>query len=454
MIRTRKRKWGIMVARFMVLCMLLIPTGKGVAEEDHSMPTAEDTLFPTVEELTQGKVKVGDTITKENVDLVKDLVAVGAYESVKRGSEINIVKNYPPGKFTPPWYREATEENHKKYGNPVFNENLAAYTKDGKPWPGGMLFPRPSNVTEIILNAKYGTQVDDEYTPTIQGLVDKEGKLYKKTLTFGSVVWCNMRTQVPPLGSWPGHEKEYRRFLTAITSPRDNRGLGQIIIRYWDEVENPDEGFVYLPAFKRCIRVSATTYQDQMAGGDATYGEIEGFFEPFSYWDFKLIETKPMLVSLPASAKPAVSSDGELDPAQFVGGAKHIRGHYGVALRHVVECTPRINHIYGRKVLYVFTAADWPLMGPFSGFEDYDRAGELWKGYVTNRLLCPYKGQNWNQQIVSVAYDFQSGHSTLEGPTSAYKVNLGPDAPHDPERGSVKQDPTNFTLQTLIATGR
>ena len=87
---------------------------------------------------------------------------------------------------------------------------------------------------------------------------------------------CTGRKLVPPLGVTPGYESpyEFRNAMEVFTTPRDLKGLGQWTIRYYDDVKNPDQGFMYLPAFRRCIRISATTWQDNVGGGDLTYGDI------------------------------------------------------------------------------------------------------------------------------------------------------------------------------------
>ena len=53
--------------------------------------------------------------------------------------------------------------------------------------------------------------------------------------------------------------------------------MGQYAVRYYDSVKTYDAGFTYLPAFKRTIRTSATTWQDNIGGSDTIYGDGEGF---------------------------------------------------------------------------------------------------------------------------------------------------------------------------------
>jgi hypothetical protein len=69
---------------------------------------------PSIEDLTKGKVKIGDTIDKNNVDLVKEYLSVGVHEMVKRGMVLRMGSQIPPEQFNPKFFREATERNKGK----------------------------------------------------------------------------------------------------------------------------------------------------------------------------------------------------------------------------------------------------------------------------------------------------------------------------------------------------
>ena len=108
------------------------------------IPSIEDVVagkasLPTIEDLTDGKVKNTDLIDKNNVDLVKEYVTAGIYESVKRGMVLRIGTQLPPDQLNPKSFREATERNR---GKAVMNENGAVYyEKIGT--SGRVVFPFP-----------------------------------------------------------------------------------------------------------------------------------------------------------------------------------------------------------------------------------------------------------------------------------------------------------------------
>jgi hypothetical protein len=58
---------------------------------------------------------------------------VSVYELVKQGMVLEMGKNVAPWATVPKWFREVTKKNHEQYGNPVVNEGMVIWTKDGKP---------------------------------------------------------------------------------------------------------------------------------------------------------------------------------------------------------------------------------------------------------------------------------------------------------------------------------
>ena len=97
---------------------------------------------PTIESVTDGKVKPGMEITKDNLDLIytgnpeTDLILEETAERVRRGMVIEIARRRPL--MTPSWFDEATERNRGKAKLDAAG-NLT--TIDEGIWPGGIPFP-------------------------------------------------------------------------------------------------------------------------------------------------------------------------------------------------------------------------------------------------------------------------------------------------------------------------
>ena len=300
---------------FTIICFLLFPVREGLSWKASPAP-------PSIEELTNGKVKIGDLVTKENVELVKEYLPPGMYEIVLRGAVLEMAENPGPQKMIPKYYLDATDKSHELKGNPVIDENIVIYTQDGEIWPGGLPFTKPENVKEVVANMKYGKGLEELYFYQTTLFVNKAGKAYKTQRMEGDFAWVTGRINRPPLGIVPGLPNQFKRELPLITHPLDLKGLGQLGVRYWDDAKYPDKGFAYLPAFKRVIRVSATTWQDNIGGSDFTWGDPWGIREPLAYWSFKGGETKLLLAPVQNGEQPITTPEGDVHWRKFDEGKK------------------------------------------------------------------------------------------------------------------------------------
>ena len=102
-----------------IVCLLLFPMSGNLG--------GEEAAAPTIEELTGGALTVGDLVTSENVELVKDYLTLSVYELVKQGMVLELGKNCAPWEIVPRFFREATERIHREYGEPVVDENILLY---------------------------------------------------------------------------------------------------------------------------------------------------------------------------------------------------------------------------------------------------------------------------------------------------------------------------------------
>ena len=290
----REKRRTVMVG-ILLVCLLVLFVGKGMGTELTLPP-----MPPTIEELTDGKVKIGDLITKDNADPVKDYIPTSVYESLNRGMVLKMGTNLPPEKLNPRTYLEISEKNK---GKAVIDDHGVVRYEDGSAWPGGMPFIEPKTGLEVMGYVKFGHAYDNFDTFNNFLYVNKEGKDYKTALVTVMRYYVEGRLKVPPLGGVPGMELYHQRFLNVFHTPLELKGLGTFEINHVDDFDNYDMGFLYLPSFKRVIRVSARTFQDNIAGSDFTYGDPEGLREPYGSWNFKLVEKKPMLVPEPVREK-------------------------------------------------------------------------------------------------------------------------------------------------------
>src|SRR5882762_2457205 len=104
-----------------------------------------------IEAYTKGKIKPGDVVTADNVDVVKDLLDPIAYRQVKEmGRRINIVESTTDvTRFFPHNYLEATLKNK---GRAKVGPDGNVYADNGNNWLGGMPFPEPQDAYQAVAN--------------------------------------------------------------------------------------------------------------------------------------------------------------------------------------------------------------------------------------------------------------------------------------------------------------
>jgi hypothetical protein len=386
----------------------------GVGATEFQLPP----MPPTIDDVTEGKVKIGDTITKDNLDLIKEYIPSGLEECVNQGLVMKMGTMVSPEKIQPRTYLEYSERYR---GQAVVNDRIVVRLKDGSEWPGGIPFLEPKTAWEVMGNKKFGL-ANDNYYVKVQPIyyVNKSGKHYKTANMRIINYWTDGRKKVPPLGSVPGQEKYHQRFINVFMSPHELKGLGQFNINHDDDTEHYDIGFLYLPAFKRTIRISVTTFQDNVGGSDFTFGDPEGLREPFGSWNFKLIGKKNMLVTEPIRDPQPLLTEGGLnvDPnVEWDEGKRFARLGWANTPVYIVEATSKEKgHVYSKKTIHVIV----PYFSHSNGgtscayVDIYARTGELWKCYYDWRgqTYTHSDGEHYTATTGFSMHDLQTAHQT------------------------------------------
>ncbi|MCP4683449.1 MAG: DUF1329 domain-containing protein [Desulfobacterales bacterium] len=438
--KTFKKNNGWCLTILLISLLLIIPC-PGVLK-GATIPSPDDVVMrkaeaPTIEELTNGKVKQGDTIDKNNVDLIKDWLTPGTIESINQGLVLVMGVNSGADEAVPAEFVALTNKNK---GKAVMDTTGAVYYEQiGTPWPGGRPYPEPKNGLETMANIKYGIGVDDFQARGMLRFINKKGKVYK---TFGlesTQIWCSGRKYLPPIGTVPEYEGALFRRTSMLTHPIEIKGQGQFSIRYYDDAKKYDTGFTYFPAYKRTLRISSTTWQDNIAGSDLIYGDSQGFNEPYADWEFKLLGTKFILCPEHKAPFPYLDDAGNINPkVVFDNGMRWPRLGWAVFPMHIVEATPTIRHVYGKKIIFVSSNPFTKGTGLAEMVDIYDRQGKLWKFY------CPHNGDWQKDKGFCVPWGvfmtaLQSQHTT----SYWFKLQLNTDL-----------KPGSASFKYLIAQGR
>ncbi len=253
----------------------------------------------SIEMYTKGKLKPGDVIDANNVDLVQDLLDPIRYTQVKQmGRKLDLVDSVKDmTRLSPVPYIEATLRNK---GQATFDAKGNVVTKEGKPWVGGNPFPTPTTAVEVFVPITLSWGRHDVSFYTIKDYeLDAEGKLGYEY----EVCWCEMspvgRTVLDPKPYLPGSEDKLRYQSVFFTYPNDAKGTSFLNIWPYDQTQFPDL-MGYLPQFKRVRRFPSSQRFEPLIPGTTLYlSDAWAAGDPYLTWgNYTIIGRGPFLAGL------------------------------------------------------------------------------------------------------------------------------------------------------------
>ncbi|EIT70685.1 hypothetical protein WQQ_08220 [Hydrocarboniphaga effusa AP103] len=178
----------------------------------------------SIENYTKGKLKVGDFITADNVESVKELLTPIVYTQVaKMGRKLKLAATTTDIMRLSPWeYLEATFSNK---GKARFDERGNVVTDQGKPWIGGNPFPDPKSAIELFagLTLSWGRHDASFYT-TREYDISERGELQYEYESGWAEMSPVARTVLDPKPYWPEQIDKLRFQCAFFTAPNSVRG--------------------------------------------------------------------------------------------------------------------------------------------------------------------------------------------------------------------------------------
>lgn len=348
------------------------------AAGDAAAPYPEELL--DIEAFTKGRVKVGDVIDQDSVDLIQDLVDPIVYQEVKQDGRKFFIQasEHDAETMYPPYFLDATIKNQ---GMATFDEIGNIYTTDGKPWIGGLPFPEVSNGTEAIANITLSWGRHDKAMYAIPAVTINPEGVQQYEYDF---IWAEQQCTglVHPDAGGPyltGHENKSRMQIIWFTHTLDVRGHS--FLSYWkyDQRKIPDL-WGYLPNFKRVRRFPANQrFEPYLPGMNLFLSDAWASGDPMLTWgNFKIIYRGPMLGSTHNQWQPERENwqpdvvGGKLDQSYWYVGKSLI---------------PEVIVFEGEPVGYPNAPVskrriflDARNMTPIQAIT-YDRNGDMWKGF-------------------------------------------------------------------------
>jgi len=351
----------------------LLASGKGI-----QLAYPDEVL--SIEKYTNGKVRPGQIISKDNADLVKDIAPEGLYADLLQGREIKIAETTfkPEALNNVPWL-QATLKNQ---GQAVLDSKGQLWHKSGQPWIGGYPFPRAKTAQEAMWNHFFNYfGLDDSYTICKEVIVNHSGSVLRNSSVVSVDIQTVGRVAVDPLPAFDDYKNDLFRTSVILLSPFDDFGTSVMNTVSYNAEEMPTTDG-YIPVLKRVRRFPSNDRFDPI--GPYSVGTVSEFYiqgDPLLLWTWKVVETKPLLGPSPANIGGRANELGK-SPDEFVHAyseAKYPRSTW--------ELRPEVTVIdgecqiegcpYSKKRVYYDA-----VYGRAQVADIYDKAGKIWKFIV------------------------------------------------------------------------
>lgn len=392
----------------------------------HAMDVPEDmkpSLLPYADGLPEHPVaRPGARITADNVAEARDVLVPMLHDMLAQGwlPEIVVTGTTPVNQH--PKFLEASIENTR--GSVTFDAdgvNAVGFTA-GRPFPYSPDPDDPQAGLKILWNYRYSTfEGDTQYIHQNWRYRDMRKEEVERELRIDvHIMRLTNRIIVDPLPAFDENPSNiYSSFYLLVKEPFDVSNTQLLVHTYADDNLRTD-AWLYLGFQRRVRRLATGQTTDAFLGTDLMIEDFRGYNSRISEYDWKYVETKPILAPVYNYAD-ALSYDETLDNYEGVlkegstgkaGCYPHVP--YQLRLVHVVDGTPKDpSHPLSRRLSFidVETAA-------FLYSEVYDRKGTPWKLFTipyTHPDTSPYEINHgsgsllWSQPS---QIDVQSQHCT------------------------------------------
>jgi len=329
----------------------------------------------SIEKYSRGKIKPGMIISKENVELIKDISPEGLVVELQRGAQIKIAETTTRAEATQPKFWLDATLRHK--GQAVLDKNGQLWHKSGGPWIGGAPFPEPKTALEAMWDYKFSPRrYDNLIVASKPTHIDTNGTVVRQDEAIFMQIQAVGRLVIDPKPIVTKYKDELHRNLLSINKPFDSYGLGVASTVYYDASRLPETD-LYIPTLRRTRRVPSTQRFEPATPYNVAYTtDFDIQADPVLTWSWTLAGRKPMLGPSPsnlgARAKGATKADFVFPdfPEKFPRSTWELRPE--MLLLDGVPHLPGAN--YSRKRVYfdaIYLITEQA--------DIWDMAGKLWK---------------------------------------------------------------------------
>ena len=294
-----RRKFLADASRGLLATGVLAPLSKVIAATGSIAKAYPDELL-SIEEYSRGRLKAGDEITANNVELVKSLLDPVRYKQIlTEGRKLKIAATTTDVMRLSPWeYIEATLRNAGKAGFDAKGNVVNA--ADGEPWIGGNPFPNPKTALEIFAaqTLSWGRHDASMYALKMD-VVGTSGDV-QYSYTGG---WAEMspvaRITLDPKPYWTPHKDKLRFQSVFFLSPQGIRGTSFLNVWDYDHGSLP-RLYGYLPEYRRIRQLPTDQRFEPLVPGATLYlSDAWAAGDPLHSWgDYKIVGRGPYLAGI------------------------------------------------------------------------------------------------------------------------------------------------------------
>jgi len=329
----------------------------------------------SIEKYTKGKIKPGMVISKDNVELIKDIAPEGLMVELQRGGQIKIGETTLKPEATQPKFWIAATLRNKDQA--VLDKNGQLWHKSGGPWIGGAPFPEPRSALEAMWDYKFSPRrYDNLIVVSTVTHIDTSGTVVRRDEALFMQIQSVGRLVLDPKPVNSKYKDELHRNLLSINKPFDSYGLGVLSTVFYDGSKLPETD-LYIPTLRRTRRVPSTQRFEPATPYNVAYTtDFDIQADPVLTWSWTLASRKPMLGPSPSNlgtrAKGATREDFVFPPFpdKFPRSTWELRPE--MLLLDGIPHLPGAN--YSKKRVYFD-----PIYLITEQADIWDQAGKLWK---------------------------------------------------------------------------
>jgi hypothetical protein len=310
---------------------------------------------------------------------------------------IKVSETKPGG--LPKAFLEISEKNRGKYAIDKDGLISGGYDYLGLPFPGLKTDDKDFG-NKLIWNYTYKYRRDDSINP-FYGFRRRKGEAVYQFSGVAVYLDCINRLYEPPKPFYKTPIDLQTAMLLHDQNPNDIKDMIYLSLRYTDP-RRRDDLYMYIPTLRRVLRGEAGQGSTPIQGAPQASDDYFGFDGKTYEYNYNFIREQKVLACTESATNIA---DAKKLYKEAGGGVPIPSANWSVRDVYVVEIIPKDpKYPQSKKLVYIDKEGLWILYS-FA----WDRAGKLWKFFVTTYQKVPLPGDSTMSPQCTISADLQFG---------------------------------------------